>query len=82
MKKTIVIALIGTMCVASFSANARMSKKTKGFLMGALAGSAVTYMVNKNSSNNKSQEEKCHIEEVIKKDEKGNYKTVNVKICE
>lgn len=73
-----VIVLVSAMI--STPVFAKMSKRTKGFLVGALAGSAVTYMINK-SQNSNQDNVNCHIEEVLKKNEYGEYEKVNIKVC-
>lgn len=83
MKKTntlTIIILVSAMI--STPVLAKMSKRTKGFLVGALAGSAVTYMINKSQNQDSNQDNKnCHFEEVLKKNEYGEYEKVNIKVC-
>lgn len=87
MKKTntlTIIILVSAMI--STPVFAKMSKRTKGFLVGALAGSAVTYMINKSQNQDSNQDSNqdnanCHFEEVLKKNEYGEYEKVNIKVC-
>ena len=86
MKKMnmMVMALIVSTMIA-MPASAKMAKSTKGFIIGALTGSAVTYMINRSGSRNqevnRSQGNNCHIEEVLRKNEYGEYEKVNMEIC-
>jgi hypothetical protein len=83
MKKVNMLAIVFVVsAMVAMPASAKMSKRTKGFLVGALAGSAITYMVNRNNNNNENENERnCHIEEVLKKNEYGEYEKVNLKVC-
>lgn len=84
MKKMNMLAIVVVVSVmVAMPASAKMSKKTKGFIVGALAGSAVTYMINRNGNKNDAQknENNCKIEEVLRKNDYGEYEKVNVKVC-